>query len=237
MTGFDHGGGGAPWERVNSKLLRAHVSGGSLLSRRGAMIAYIGDVRFEPRMSMSGGMGGFVGRMIAGEQVPMMEASGSGSILYGYRGMQVTLMELQGDQVTVEADRLLAFPTHMQAGTVMLGGGSGGGGGGGGLMGALRGAARSVATGQGLATTVVSGSGPVAVLSHGPVFELQVRPGGPPVAVDPQAYVAHRGPLDVAFRSSAGFRDVVGRGSGEAFQLQCQGQGTVFVQASEEKIG
>ena len=224
------------WEKVNSKLLRTHLSGGSLLSRRGAMIAYFGDVHFAPKVSMSGGVGGFVGRMIAGEQVPMMEASGSGSILYGYRGMQVTLLELTGDQVTVEADRLLAFPAHMQAGTVMLGGGSGGGGGGG-LMGALRGAARSVATGSGIATTVISGSGPVAVISHGPVFELAVRPGGAPVAVAPQAYVAHRGPVDVALRSSAGFRDVVGRGSGEAFQLHCQGQGTVFVQASEEKIG
>ena len=226
---------GGAWEKVNSKLLRAHVGGGSLLSRRGAMIAYFGDVHFTPKVSMSGGMGGFVGRMIAGEQVPMMEASGSGSILYGYRGMQVTLLELTGDQVTVEADRVLAFPSHMQAGTVMLGGGSSGGGGGG-LMGALRGAARSVATGSGIATTVISGSGPVAVISHGPVFELTVRPGGAPIAVDPQAYVAHRGPVDVQLRSSAGFRDVVGRGSGEAFQLHCQGQGTVFVQASEEKI-
>lgn len=225
------------WEKVNSKLLRAHVDGGSLLSRRGAMVAYFGDVHFTPKVSMSGGVGGFVGRMIAGEQVPMMEASGSGTVLYGYRGLQVTLMELTGDQVTVEADRVLAFPAHMQAGTVMLGGSGGGGAGGGGLMGALRGAARSAATGSGIATTVISGSGPVAVISHGPVFELTVRPGGPPIAVDPQAYVAHRGSVDVALRSSAGFRDVVGRGSGEAFQLHCQGQGTVFVQASEERIG
>lgn len=224
------------WELVNSKLLRAQLAQGPLLSRRGAMIAYFGEVRFAPKLSMSGGAGGFVGRMLAGEQVPMMEVSGHGSVLFGHQGMQVTLMQLSGEQVQVEADRLLAFPANLQAGTVMLGGGGSSGGGGGGLRGALRGAARSVATGQGLATTVISGSGPVAVISHGPVFELHVTPGGPPVAVDPQAYVAHRGQVDVQFASTAGFRDFTGRGSGEAFQLQCQGQGTVYVQASEEAI-
>lgn len=224
------------WELVNAKMLRADLAGGPILSRRGAMLAYHGDVHFTPKFSMSGGMGGFVGRMIAGEQVPMMEVTGSGSVLFGHAGTQVTLQHLENDQLTVEADRLLAFPASMSAGTVMLGGSGGGGGGGGGLRGALMGAARSVATGQGLATTVLTGRGPVAMISHGPVFELTVSPGGAPVSVDPQAYVGHRGGVDVRFASSAGFRDLTGRGSGEAFQLQCTGQGTVYVQASEEKI-
>ena len=37
--------------------------------------------------------------------------------------------------------------------------------------------------------------------------------------------------------AKAGFRDVVGRGSGEAFQLKATGHGTVYVQASEERVG
>jgi uncharacterized protein (AIM24 family) len=89
-------------------------------------------------------------------------------------------------------------------------------------------------TGQGLFTTVLSGQGTAVVVSHGPIFELDAASKS--VAVDPQAYVGHRGQVDVKLESSVGWRDAVGKGSGEAFQLKCQGQGTVFVQASEKKV-
>jgi uncharacterized protein (AIM24 family) len=56
------------------------------------------------------------------------------------------------------------------------------------------------------------------------------------VHVDPQAYVAHRGEVQSKVSTSIGWREAVGRGSGEAFQLELTGNGTVFVQASEEKL-
>ncbi len=36
--------------------------------------------------------------------------------------------------------------------------------------------------------------------------------------------------------ASVGWRDAVGRGSGEAIQLKLSGDGTVYVQASEQKL-
>ncbi len=54
--------------------------------------------------------------------------------------------------------------------------------------------------------------------------------------VDPQAYVAHRGDVRNRLTAALGWREMVGRGSGEAFQLELSGQGTVYVQASEEKL-
>ena len=36
--------------------------------------------------------------------------------------------------------------------------------------------------------------------------------------------------------TALGWRDMVGRGSGEAFQLELSGSGAVYVQASEEKL-
>jgi uncharacterized protein (AIM24 family) len=36
--------------------------------------------------------------------------------------------------------------------------------------------------------------------------------------------------------SALGLRDLVGRGSGDAFQLELSGSGAVYVQASEEKL-
>lgn len=102
-------------------------------------------------------------------------------------------------------------------------------------MGMLRGAASGALTGQGMFTTQLSGQGSAVLLAHGGVIEMQV--GGPsPVVVDPQAFVAAYGNVQTELKTALSWRDAVGRGSGEAMQLHCVGQGTVFVQASEEKL-
>lgn len=102
-------------------------------------------------------------------------------------------------------------------------------------MGMLRGAASGALTGQGMFTTQLSGQGSAVLLAHGGVIEMQV--GGPsPVVVDPQAFVAAYGNVQTELKTALSWRDAVGRGSGEAMQLHCVGQGIVFVQASEEKL-
>ena len=217
MTGFT---------RINSKMVEATVTPGRrLFSQRGAMLAYRGEVTFTP--NLVGGQGGLrsaIGRRLAGEAAPLMTVEGRGSVLFGHGGHHVHVVELRGETLYVEADRLLAFDGSLQQGTVFLGSQ-------GGVMGLLRGQA----TGQGLFTTTLSGHGAAAVLAHGGVLELSVTPERP-LHVDPQAYVAHRGELRNRLTTAIGWREVVGRGSGEAFQLELSGQGTVYVQASEEKL-
>jgi uncharacterized protein (AIM24 family) len=214
----------ATYNQINSKMVEVTVGyGEQMMSRRGAMLAYKGEVRFVPQMGMGQGVGGFVGRMVAGEQVPMMTTEGQGTVLFGHEGMQTKIIEVTGESLYVEADKLLCYDGGLQAGTMFLG-----------QQGGLRSLAQGAKNGQGLFTTVLSGHGTAVVVSHGPVFELDAASKS--VAVDPQAYVGHRGQVDVKLESSVGWRDAVGKGSGEAFQLKCQGQGIVFVQASEKKV-
>ncbi len=104
-----------------------------------------------------------------------------------------------------------------------------------GSQGGVMGMVRGQVTGQGLFTTKLEGHGSVAVMAHGGVFELPIVPGQA-VHVDPQAYVAHRGDVRNKLSAAVGWRDMIGRGSGEAFQLELSGQGAVYVQASEEKL-
>jgi uncharacterized protein (AIM24 family) len=73
------------------------------------------------------------------------------------------------------------------------------------------------------------------VLSHGGTIALPVQPGQT-TTVDPQAFVAHVGQVNADIALNASWRDAVGRGSGEAIQLKMTGNGTVYVQASEQKI-
>ena len=212
------------FETVNSKVVRASVSPAApVLARRGAMLGYSGQVTFRPVHGQGRGIGGMVGAAMSGESNPMMATEGTGQVLYGYKGLHVTVLELDGNAPLVcEADRLLAHDANLQTSVQFLGSG--------GLKSAISGAM----TGQGLFTTNVHGRGAVALLSHGGAFPLQLH--GTQVGVDPQAYVGHVGQLSVDLAAKVGFRDAIGRGSGEAFQLKISGHGTVYVQASEQKF-
>jgi len=211
------------FEQINSKVVRAQVGPGQeVLARRGAMLGYDGQVTFRPIAGQGQGVGGMVGRVMSGEATRMMATEGTGTVYYGFRGLHVSVIDLTGDSLSVEADRLLAHDANLQTGVEMI------------AQGGVRQAVRGAMTGQGLFTTRVSGHGSVAVLSHGGTFPLRLE--GETVGVDPQAYVGHVGALDVDLKASVGMRDLIGRGSGEAFQLHVSGHGTVYVQASERKF-
>ncbi|MFF9767529.1 AIM24 family protein [Streptomyces sp. NPDC014636] len=214
------------FREINSKMVEATVLPGQrLFSQRGAMLAYKGDVSFTP--NVQGGQGGLMsmlGRRVAGETTPLMTVEGSGTVFFGHGGHHIHVITLSGDTLYVEADRLLAFEGTLRQGTMFMGSQ-------GGVMGMVRGQV----TGQGLFTTTLQGQGAVAVMAHGGVFEIPVTPRRP-VHVDPQAYVAHHGDVRNRLSTALGWRDMVGRGSGEAFQLELSGNGTVYVQASEEKL-
>ncbi|MFC4493812.1 AIM24 family protein [Streptomyces ovatisporus] len=215
-----------PFREIGSKMVEAQVMPGQrMFSQRGAMIAYKGDVRFTP--NMQGGQGGLmnmIGRRVANEATPLMTVEGQGTVMFGHGGHHVEVINLDGDTLCVEADRLLAFDGTLEQGTLFLGSD-------GGVMGMVRGQV----SGQGLFTTTLKGKGAVAVMAHGGIIQLPVTPAGP-VHVDPQAYVAHHGDVRNKLSTALGWRDMVGRGSGEAFQLELSGNGVVFVQASEEKL-
>jgi hypothetical protein len=157
-----------PFESVNSKVIRATVSEHSpVLARRGAMLGYSGDVFFRPVSGAGGGMGGMggmaraVGAAMAGESNPMMATTGSGSVLYGLRGLHVTIVDIDGmSPLMVEAtacwrrrqpaDRA---PAHR--------------------LGGIRAAVRGAATGRGCSRPGQRcGRGRAAL--HGGTFPLQV---------------------------------------------------------------
>ncbi|WNI29161.1 AIM24 family protein [Streptomyces sp. ITFR-6] len=215
-----------PFREINSKMVEATVvPGRKMFSQRGAMLAYRGEVSFTP--NIQGGQGGvmsMIGRRVANEAAPLMTVEGNGTVMFGHGGHHIQVINLSGDTLYVEADRLLAFDGALQQGTMFMGSQ-------GGVMGMVRGQV----SGQGLFTTTLKGHGAVAVMAHGGVIELPIAPGRE-VHVDPQAYVAHHGDVRNKLSTALGWREMVGRGSGEGFQLELSGSGAVYVQASEEKL-
>ncbi|GAA4067622.1 MULTISPECIES: AIM24 family protein [Actinomadura] len=214
------------YQSITSKMVRVPIGPGQeVYSRRGAMLAYTGRVRFAPSTTAGQGIAGTLGRAVAGERTEMMHVTGQGSAMFGHAGLEVTVVELSGgDTLYVEADRLLVHDASLRVGTMFLG-----------EQGGIGGVIRGAVSGQGLFTTTLTGDGSCALLTHGGVMEMPITPQRP-VHVDPQAYVAHRGRLQNKLTTAVGLRDLIGRGSGEGFQLQLSGDGVVYVQPSERKI-
>lgn len=228
------------FEKVNSKVVSVDVArAGGVVARKGAMLFYQGNLQFSPHQvpGMGQGIGGglirMATRMMQGEHEATMLARGQGAVHYGMAGLEVHPIEVApGAVLTIEMSRLLAHTAGLGSSVVSVN--SSGGGGGGGFGGLLRGAAQGMSSGTGFFTTQLQGHGAAVLLGHGGVFEITV--GKAAVTVDPQAFVGTYGNVSTRLSAAMGWRDAVGRGAGEAMQLQCSGQGVVFVQASEEKL-
>ncbi|HEU0089834.1 MAG TPA: AIM24 family protein [Pseudonocardiaceae bacterium] len=194
----------------NPRLLRIALDG-EVMARQGAMVAYQGQLDFA--YQGAGGVGRFLKKTLTGEGVPLMKVSGRGDLFLADDASEIHLLTLEGDSVTVNGRNVLAFePTlgwdiQRVEGASMLSGG--------------------------LFNTVFSGTGQLAITAHGTPVVLTVDA---PTFADVQAAVAWSSSLATSVRRTAGAGALIGRGSGEAFQLAFSGTGFVVVQASEGRV-
>ncbi len=209
------------YQLLNEKLLEVKLQGEECLAKRGAMVATTGEIQFAPATLGNEGMQSGIARGLTSENMNLMRATGSGTVLYARRGLHVQIVELRGETLYIESESVLAYDGRLRSGTYFQGNS-------GGVGGLVRGAA----TGQGLWTTTLEGQGEVAILSEGEAIALEVT-AQKPVFVDPNAYVGHKGNLQSAIHTDVSWKTALGQGSGESFQLKFTGQGTLYVQPSE----
>ncbi len=202
--------------RMNGpRVLEAHLQGASVRAISGSMVAYDGQVQFKSA-GMGGGDGLMAGlkRKATGESLSLMECTGSGVVYFAVDAQDVTLVDLSNETLQVESRQLLALVGQLRMDVKFAG-------------------VRGAATGQGLFTTTVTGTGQVAILSAGgPLIGLEVS-AQYPLVVDPDAFVAARGRLNQSFITDISWAAVVGEGSGEPFSLRWDGQGVVYIQPAE----
>ncbi|WP_244928628.1 AIM24 family protein [Nocardioides sp. W7] len=191
----------------NSRMLRVALDG-EVMARQGAMIAYQGQVDFA--YQGSGGMGKFLKKAFTGEGMPLMKVSGRGDVFFADDAMEIHLVNLDNDALTVNGSNVLAFDTSLTWDIKRVEGAS--------MM------------AGGVFNTTFTGTGTVAITTHGAPVVLNVDA---PTYADIQSAVAWSSSLTTTVRRTAGAGALIGRGSGEAFQLAFSGQGFVVVQASE----
>ncbi|MFJ5222134.1 AIM24 family protein [Streptomyces sp. NPDC088400] len=203
----------AQFRLQGSKVLAVDMTGDAVKAKNGSMVAYDGRMAFKKMSGGGEGLRGMVTRRLTGEQMTVMEVKGQGTCYFADRASEINLVSLHGETLYVEASNLLCTDAGLRTGTTFTG---------------LRGGA----TGNGLFTTTVEGTGQAALTSDGQAVILRVTPQYP-LHVDPGAYIAHQGRLQQHFQSGVNFRTFMGEGSGEAFQIRFEGDGLVYVQPSE----
>ena len=196
------------WTLQSNKMLRV-VLGPEVLAAQGAMVAYLGTMDFSYQGSKN--LSGMLKKAVTGEGGNLIRVTGQGEVFFARAAQNVFLLQLEGDAITVNTRSLLAFDANLGYDIRMIGN-----------AGLLAG---------GLFNLLVQGQGMVAISSDGPPMLLDCSQQ--PTFVDPQAAICWSANLQPQVKSTFKMGSLIGRGSGESFQLGFHGPGFVVVQPSE----
>lgn len=202
------------FELENPYTLEVNLDG-RVWGKAGAMIGYVGGIRFTRQGLMEQGLGNLLKSMVTTEGVTLMKMEGAGRVYLADAGKRVQILELTaGEQIFVNGNDLLALEDGMKYEIKMM---------------------RRVAgmASGGLFNARITGPGVLAMTTHYNPITLRVT-AGQPVFTDPNATVAWSGSLSPEIHTDISFKTLLGRGSGESFQLRFQGEGWVVLQPYEE---
>lgn len=195
----------------NERLLKVELEGATIQARSGAMVAYQGEVKFEH--AGSGGLSRMMKRAATGEGVKLMKLTGTGEVFLADNAQEVHLIPLNDERITVASENLLAFDAGIDWNIRKVEGASG------------------VMAG-GLFNLELTGTGTVALVSHGPPMLLELD-GTTPTFADPQAAITWSSGVRTSIKTDIGLKTLIGRTSGESIQMAFEGQGWLLVQPSE----
>ena len=208
---FTETGGTDAFTLQSGKMLKVRLDRVTIQAKLGSMVAYQGDVRFEH--AGSGGVGRFLKKAATGEGAQLMKVSGSGEVFLANEAQDVHVLRLEDDRITCNGRNVLTLDDGIDWDIQRVQSGP---------AGALAG---------GLFNMSLAGSGFVAVVTDGPPVLLDV--GSAPTFADAQAAVAWSAGVTTSLKTDVGVKTLIGRGSGETFQVGFSGQGWVLVQPSE----
>jgi uncharacterized protein (AIM24 family) len=197
----------------NPRLLKVSLRGHEIQAKLGSMVAYQGEVKFEH--AGSGGMARLVKKVATGEDVKFMKCSGTGELFLADYAQEIHVIQLENDEVTCNGQNLLAFDAGIDWDIKRVEGG-------GGLL------------AGGLFNVSLKGSGSIALLSDGPPLLLDT--GEAPTFADPNAAIIWSSSVRAQISSNVTAKTLMGRGSGETFQVRFEGAGWVLVQPSEGRV-
>ncbi|AZK96392.1 MULTISPECIES: AIM24 family protein [Streptomyces] len=190
----------------------AMATGHDLYARTGSMIAYEGFVQYEANPPSAQQA---LTQWATGEGAPIMRCHGDGVLYLADYGADVVVIYLNNDSLSVNGSNVLAFDAHLQWSVQKVKG-------------------MAKLAGTGLWNVEIAGTGWVALTSRGTPIVVDCGRGQDETYVDPDALVAWSPHLKVKAKRSMKAGALIGRGTGEAYQMAFSGEGIVVVQPSED---
>lgn len=190
----------------NPYCVRCTVDG-LMVARQGAMVAYRGSLTIRTKEQ---GLRKLVKRAATGEGIALMDIEGQGDIWLADLAKNAFIMP--GGGLSVAGKAVLCFEPSLEY-EIRL----------------VKGAGMNAG---GLFNCSFTGDGAIALTAHGQPMVIPVSPGVP-VLVDTDAVIGWTASLQTSIHRSEGIRSFIKGGSGEMFQLQLEGEGSVIVQPSE----
>lgn len=202
-----------PWQLENSKTLEINLKNQTVFTKKGAMIAYFGDIKFE-RTTGTKDIGKMLKGFFSGEGVPLMTASGTGKLYVADSAKHICLIKLENESINLNGADMLAYESSLQWDVEVQKNIS------------------SIAA-MGLFSLKLTGTGIAAFTAHGQPLVLKVRPNTP-LYTDPNATVCWSSSLSRTLKKDVSLKSFIGRASGESYQSCFIGDGFVVVQPYEE---
>lgn len=203
------------FELESSRMLEVNLSS-MIWTKTGSMVAYVGNIHFEREGLLEQGIGKLFKKALTGEGAKLTKAVGQGKLYLADNGKSIQILRLEGQSIFVNGNDLLAFEPTIQWDIKMM-------------------KQLSAMFAGGLFNVKLEGTGLIAITSHFEPMTLLVRPGYP-VRTDPNATIAWSGSLTPQIKTDIQLKTLLGRGSGESFQMEFNGEGFVVVQPFEEVI-
>ncbi|HHJ98754.1 MAG TPA: AIM24 family protein [Actinobacteria bacterium] len=204
---------GGTWQLESKKMLEIHLDNSTVFTKMGAMIGYYGRLGFE--CAGAGSAGKFLKTMATGEKAATTKVTGSGILYSADQGKEITILHLDNESIFVNGSDCLAYSDSLAWDIVLTGGAS--------MM------------AGGLFSLKLSGTGYVAITTHGRPLVLGVAPNYP-LFTDPNATVAWSEGMQTSVKTDVNLKTFIGRASGETLQMRFDGQGFVVVQPYEEVV-
>ncbi len=201
------------FELESPRMLEVNLNGG-VWTKMGAMVAYVGEIKFEREAILEKGIGKFLKKAVTGEGAKLSKAIGRGRMYLADSGKSVQILNLENESIFVNGSDLLAFEPQIEWDIKMT-------------------KKLSAMMAGGLFNVKLEGTGMVAITTHFEPLTLMVSPGQP-VRTDPNATVAWSGSLTPEFKTDISLKTFFGRGSGESIQMEFNGDGFVVIQPFEE---
>lgn len=201
------------FELERDRLLEVNLNG-RMWTKKGSMVAYLGNVKFTREGILEHGLGKMLKKAVTGEGVRLTKAEGEGKIYLADSGKKISIINLQNQAIYVNGNDILAFEDSIKWDIKMMKK----------MAGIMAG---------GLFNVKLEGTGMIAITTHYDPLTLQVT-HDQPVFTDPNATVAWSENLQPSIKADISLKTLVGRESGETIQMVFKGEGFVVIQPYEE---